>query len=140
MRSRISPDKDLFPNMADRLDTATKEDVARRVAEMRDCPLYKAKEQVRTVLTALGDLMIEADPERRIELRNFGVFEVKKTKAKPTARNPKTNEPMFVPSRRKTLFRPGKRVEEVLKTPLRELGYEVPEGSAERDDGEVDDG
>lgn len=122
--------------MADQLDTATKEDVARRVAEMRDCPLYKAKEQVRTVLTALGDLMIEADPERRIELRNFGVFEVKKTKAKPTARNPQTNEPVFVPSRRKTLFRPGKRIREVLKTPLRELGYEVPEGSADRQDGE----
>ncbi len=125
--------------MADQVDTATKEDVARRVADMQECPLYEAKKQVRSVLTALGDLMIEADPERRIELRNFGVFEVKKTKAKPTARNPKTNEPMFVPSRRKTLFRPGKRVEEVLKTPLRELGYEVPEGSAERDDGEVDD-
>jgi len=121
--------------MADRLDTATKEDVARRVAEMQDCPLYKAKEQVRSVLTALGDLMIEADPERRIELRNFGVFEVKKTKAKPTARNPQTNEPVFVPSRRKTLFRPGKRIQDVLKTPLKELGYEVPEGSADRDDG-----
>ena len=126
--------------MADRLDTATKEDVARRVAEMQDCPLYKAKQQVRTVLTALGDLMIEADPERRIELRNFGVFEVKKTKAKPTARNPQTNEPVFVPSRRKTLFRPGKRIQDVLKTPLKELGYEVPEGSADREDGEAGDG
>lgn len=125
--------------MADRFETATKEDLARRVAEMQDCPLYKAKEQVRSVLTALGDLMIEADPERRIELRNFGVFEVKKTKAKPTARNPQTNEPVFVPSRRKTLFRPGKRVQEVLKMPLRELGYEVPEGSADRKDGETED-
>lgn len=125
--------------MADRLETATKEDLARRVAEMRDCPLYEAKEQVRSVLTALGDLMIEADPERRIELRNFGVFEVKKTKAKPTARNPQTNEPVFVPSRRKTLFRPGKRVQEVLKTPLRELGYEVPEGSAENVEGKGKD-
>lgn len=125
--------------MADRLETATKDDLARRVADMRDCPLYEAKKQVRSVLTALGDLMIGADmigadPERRIELRNFGVFEVKKTKAKPTARNPQTNEPVFVPSRRKTLFRPGKRIEKVLKTPLRELGYEVPEGSATKED------
>lgn len=118
--------------MPDRLETATKEDVARRVADMRDCPHYEAKKQVRSVLTALGDLMIEADPERRIELRNFGVFEIKKTKAKPTARNPRTNETVFVPSRRKTLFRPGKRIREVLKTPLRELGYEVPEGSPEK--------
>ena len=125
--------------MSDRVETATKEDLARRVADMRDCPLYEAKEQVRSVLTALGDLIIEADPERRIELRNFGVFEVKKTKAKPTARNPQTNEPVFVPSRRKTLFRPGKRVQEVLKTPLRELGYEVPEGSADQEDVAADE-
>ena len=125
--------------MADRLETATKEDLAHRVAEMRDCPVYEAKEQVRSVLTALGDLMMEADPERRIELRNLGVFEIKKTKAKPTARNPQTNEPMFVPSRRKTLFRPGKRIQEVLKTPLKELGYEVPEGSADRADTEEDE-
>jgi integration host factor subunit beta len=125
--------------MPDQVDTATKSDGTRRVADVRDCPLYKAKEQVRSVLMALGDLMIEADSERRIELRNVGVFEVKKTTAKPTARNPKTNKPMFVPSRRKTLFRPGKRVEKVLKTPLRELGCEVPEGSAERESGDAED-
>lgn len=124
--------------MSDEIDTATKEDVAERVAEMQDCALYEAKEQVRSVLQALGDLMIEADPERRIELRNFGVFEIKKTRAKPTARNPQTNETVFVPSRRKTLFRPGKRIHEVLKTPLRELGYEVPDGSA--DDSTEEDG
>jgi integration host factor subunit beta len=83
---------------------------------------------------AMGDLMMEADPERRLELRDFGVFEVKKTKAKPSARNPQTNEPVFVPSRRKTHFKPGKRIQEVLKTPLRELGYSVPEGSADAED------
>lgn len=117
--------------MSQDIDTATKEDVARRVAEMQDCPLYEAKQQVRSVLKAMGDLMIEADPERRIELRDFGVFEVKKTKAKPTARNPQTNETVFVPSRRKTLFRPGKRIHDVLKTPLRELGYDTPDESGD---------
>lgn len=123
--------------MSSEIDTATKEDVARRVAEMQDCPLYEAKKQVRSVLQAMGDLMIEADPERRIELRNFGVFEIKKTKAKPTARNPQTNETVFVPSRRKTLFRPGKRIHEVLKTPLRELGYDVPNEEADEPDEET---
>lgn len=117
--------------MSDRTETLTKEDVARRVADKMDRPLYKTKPWVRAVLQAVGDLLIEADPERRIELRNFGVFEVKKTKAKPTARNPKTNETVFVPSRRKTHFKPGKRIREVLKTPLEELGYSVPEGSAD---------
>jgi len=125
--------------MTDRTETLTKEDVARRVAEKMDEPLYKAKPWVRSVLMAIGDLLMEADPERRIELRDFGVFEVKKTKAKPSARNPQTNETVFVPSRRKTHFKPGKRIQEVLKTPLRDLGYSVPEGSADAPDGEPDD-
>jgi len=125
--------------MSERTETLTKEDVARRTAEKMDEPLYKAKPWVRAVLMAVGDLLVESDPERRIELRDFGVFEVKKTKAKPTARNPQTNETVFVPSRRKTHFKPGKRIREVLKTPLREQGYSVPDGSADHPDAEQDE-
>lgn len=117
--------------MADRPETLTKKDVARRVAKQMDEPIYKSEPWVSAVLTVLGDLLIEADPERRIELRDFGVFEVKKTKAKPQARNPKTNESVFIPSRRKTHFRPGKRIRDELQTPLQELGYEIPQGSAD---------
>jgi integration host factor subunit beta len=122
--------------MAEQPETLTRKDVARRVAEIMDHPIYKSEPWVNAVLKALGDLLIEADPERRIELRDFGVFEVKKTKAKPKARNPKTNETVFVPSRRKTHFRPSKRIKEVLKTPLRELDYTIPEGSADKPDDE----
>jgi integration host factor subunit beta len=75
--------------------------------------------------------MVEADPEIRIELRDFGVFEVKKTKAKPKARNPKTNETVFIPSRRKTHFKPSKRLKKILQVPLKELEYAVPSGSAD---------
>ncbi|NQT24276.1 HU family DNA-binding protein, partial [candidate division KSB1 bacterium] len=48
----------------------------------------------------------------------FGVFEVKKTKPKPKARNPKTGEIIYVPARRKTHFKAGKLLKEVLKQPL----------------------
>ena len=112
--------------------TLTKKDVARRVAELLDEPIYKSEPWVGAVITALGELMIEADPEVRIELRDFGVFEVKKTKAKPKARNPKTNETVFIPSRRKTHFKPSKRLKQVLQTPLEKLNYAIPEGSADR--------
>lgn len=118
--------------MSERTETRTKKDVARSVAEIMDEPIYKSEPWVNAVITALGDLMIEADPEIRIELRDFGVFEVKKTKAKPKARNPRTNETIFIPSRRKTHFRPSKRIKEVLQTPLRELDYVIPEGSADK--------
>jgi integration host factor subunit beta len=118
--------------MAERTETVTKKDIARRVADRMDEPVYKSEPWVNTVLEAIGDFLVEADPDVRIELRDFGVFEVKKTKAKPKARNPKTNETVFVHSRRKTHFRPGKRIREVLKQPLHELGYEIPEGSADK--------
>ena len=116
----------------DRPKTLTKKDVARRVAELVDEPIYKSEPWVSAVIAALGELMIEADPEVRIELRDFGVFEVKKTKAKPKARNPKTNETVFIPSRRKTHFKPSKRLKQVLQTPLKELNYTIPEGSADK--------
>ncbi|MEM6783695.1 MAG: HU family DNA-binding protein [Bacteroidota bacterium] len=114
-----------------RVETLTKKDVSRRVAQLMDEPIYKSEPWVNAVIEALGALMLEADPEVRIELRDFGVFEVKKTKAKPKARNPKTNETVFIPSRRKTHFKPSKRLKEELQRPLADLGYAIPEGSAD---------
>lgn len=111
--------------------TLTKKDVARRVAELMGEPIYRSEPWVNAVIEALGGLMVEADPEVRIELRDFGVFEVKKTKAKPKARNPKTNETVFIPSRRKTHFKPSKRLKDVLQKPLADLDYSVPVGSAD---------
>ena len=115
----------------DRTPTLTKKDLARRVAAMLNEPLYRCEPLVHATVEALRQLMAEADPEVRIELRDFGVFEVKKTRAKPKARNPKTNETVFIPARRKTHFKPSKKLRESLQTPLEDLGYSVPEGSAE---------
>ena len=115
----------------DHTPTLTKKDLAREVSAATGEPLYKCEPWVQATIEALRDLMASADPEVRIELREFGVFEVKKTKAKPKARNPKTNETVFIPSRRKTHFKPGKRLRETLQQPLEELGYEIPEGSAD---------
>ncbi|HEX8386774.1 MAG TPA: HU family DNA-binding protein [Rubricoccaceae bacterium] len=116
---------------SDRTPTLTKKDLARRVASLLDEPLYRCEPWVHATVEALRELMAEADPEVRIELRDFGVFEVKKTRAKPKARNPKTNETVFIPARRKTHFKPSKKLRESLQQPLTDLGYTIPEGSAE---------
>lgn len=113
------------------MTTLTKKDVARRVAELMDEPIYRSEPWVTAVIAAMSDLMLNADPEVRIELRDFGVFEVKKTKAKPKARNPKTNETVYIPSRRKTHFKPSKRLKQVLQTPLKELNYVVPDAKGD---------
>lgn len=127
---RLGPDPTTMES-PDRTPTLTKKDVAREVAAATGEPLYKCEPWVQATIDALRSLMEAADPEVRIELRDFGVFEVKKTKAKPKARNPKTNETVFIPSRRKTHFKPGKRLRETLQKPLEDLGYDIPEGSAD---------
>jgi nucleoid DNA-binding protein len=48
--------------------------------------------------------------EGRIELRNFGVFQVKKRKARK-ARNPRTGEPVEIAERLVVTFKPGQEME-----------------------------
>lgn len=115
----------------DKIPTLTKKDVARRVAEQVNEPIYKCEPWVNAVISAVRELMVEANPEVRIELRDFGVLEVKKTKAKPKARNPKTNDVVFIPSRRKTHFKPSKTLRKIFQQPLKDLDYDVPSGSAD---------
>jgi len=98
--------------------TYTKKDVARRTAEATGEKIYVAEKIVDGFFDTLREMMSEDEDRVRIEIRNFGVFEVKPTKAKPRARNPRTNEEIYVPPRKKTHFKPGKLLREVLKQPL----------------------
>ena len=76
-------------------------------------------------MTALRELMMVADPVVRIEIRSFGVLEVKKTKANPSARVPGTQQTVFILARRKAWFRPGKPLREALATLLVERGTDA---------------
>ncbi|MBN2423895.1 MAG: HU family DNA-binding protein [Calditrichaceae bacterium] len=95
--------------------TVTKKDVAKRTALELDEKIYTAEKFVDSVFTVLRKILSEANPEVRIEIRDFGVFEVKRTKPKPKARNPRTGEIIYVPARRKTHFKAGKLLKDVLK-------------------------
>lgn len=101
--------------------TVTKKDVAKRTAlEINtkfddNVKIYTAEKFVDAVFTSLRNILSEADPEVRIEIRDFGVFEVKKTKPKPKARNPRTGQIIRVPARRKTHFKAGKLLKDELK-------------------------
>ena len=101
--------------------TITKKDVSRRTAEIVGVKISHSEKIVEGLLQTLREFMTGADPEVRIEIRDFGVLEVKKTRAKANARNPKTGEVIFVPARRKIHFRPGKLIKEALKRPLSEF-------------------
>ena len=101
--------------------TYTKRDIVRRVAEANKDPMIKVEPWVDSVIVALREIMMSADTECRIEIRDFGVFEVKETKAKPKARNPKTNEVIYVPAHRKTHFKPSKLLKQFLREPLEDV-------------------
>ena len=104
--------------MKDKVPTLTRKDIARRVADQLSVKVQDADNIVDTVLSSIRELLMTADPEVRLEVRDFGVFEVKLTKAKPRARNPKTGDKVYVPPRRKTHFKPSKLLKSFLTQPL----------------------
>lgn len=106
--------------MEEKVRTLTRRDISRKVSERISLPLQDADRHVEAVLTTIRDLLMTADPEIRIEVRDFGVFEVKLARAKPRARNPKTGEKVYVPPRRKTHFKPSKILKKFLTSPLGE--------------------
>ena len=95
--------------------TTTKKDLALIVSKETGCRRNLAAKMVNTIFTAMRESLIEGN---RIEIRGFGVFQVKNTKPKPSARNPRTGEAIFVPARRKTHFKPGKLLKEALHQPI----------------------
>ena len=62
------------------------------------------------VLDSFSELFLADDNTSRIELRNFGVFDVRITKERSNARNPKTKESIIIPKRKKIVFKASKKI------------------------------
>ena len=86
----------------------TKKEIVKTISEELGLTQLKTKEIVQKTFNAIIDTLVK---DRRIELRNFGVFEVKKRKARQ-ARNPRTSEKVYVPEKFVVTFKPGKEMEE----------------------------
>ena len=93
------------------LPTITKKDLALLVSRSTGCKKNLAAKRVDSLFVAMRDSLIHGN---RIEIRGFGVFQVKDTRPKPAARNPRTGEIIYVPARRKTHFKPGRLLKEAL--------------------------
>jgi len=103
----------------------TKKDVAKRTAQSLSEKINTTERIVDGLFSSLREIMTQTGDEIRIEIRDFGVFEVKKTKPKPKARNPRTGETVYVPARRKAHFKAGKLLKEVLRKPLDGVFYSL---------------
>ena len=93
----------------------TREDIIRRTSDRLNLTHNEMKIILDTTLDTMAEMLTEDQSRIRIELRNFGIFEVKPTRAKPRARNPRTNEEVYVPPRRKIHFKPGKIIRQELQ-------------------------
>ena len=93
------------------MPTITKKDLALLVSRSTGCKKNLAAKMVDSLFVAMRDSLIQGN---RIEIRGFGVFQVKDTRPKPAARNPRTGEIIYVPARRKTHFKPGRLLKEAL--------------------------
>ncbi len=85
----------------------TKKEIVKAISEKLDMTQLEVKEVVQMTFDAIVDTLAAGD---RIELRNFGVFEVKKRVSRK-ARNPRTGIDVIVPEKYVVVFKPGKEME-----------------------------
>lgn len=86
----------------------TKNDMVIEIAKKTNVEQQKVKQIVQLTLDSIVEILAT---EKRIELRNFGVFEVRTRKARK-ARNPRTGAEVMVPSKQVVTFKAGKIMEE----------------------------
>ena len=89
----------------------TKKEIVKQISERIGLTQLKTKDIVQQTFDAIVETLLDAG---RIELRNFGVFEVKERKPRK-ARNPRTGEKVDVPSKFVVTFKPGKEMEEKMR-------------------------
>ena len=89
----------------------TKKEIVKTISDEIGMTQLKTKEIVQKTFDAIVETLVA---DGRIELRNFGVFEVKKRAARK-ARNPRTGQRVDVPQKFVVTFKPGKEMEEKVR-------------------------
>jgi nucleoid DNA-binding protein len=95
--------------------TTTKREIANDVVKKTGCNKRLSLKVVGAVFESLYENIIQGN---HIEIRGFGSFNVKLTNPRPQARIPRTGEIVYVPSRHRVSFKPGKALRDVLKKPV----------------------
>ena len=104
----------------------TKKEIVKTISEEIGLTQLKTKEIVQKTFDAIVETLVE---DHRIELRNFGVFEVKRRAARK-ARNPRTGDKVFVPEKFVVTFKPGKEMEERVREMERRAAEQAGFGSS----------
>ncbi len=91
----------------DKPKSKTKRDLVKTIAERIDLPQLRTRQIVQQTFDALIDALVD---EGRVELRNFGIFQIKRREAR-MARNPRTGQAVPVLAKTIVTFKPGKEME-----------------------------
>ena len=114
----------------------TKKEIVKEISERANLTQLKTKEIVQWTFDAIVETLIEAG---RIELIKFGVFEVKRRKARK-ARNPRTGAKVDVEPKNVVTFQPGKEMEERVRVMARVPDRPRGRGHSEDADSDGDHG
>lgn len=90
------------------MQTTTKRDLCEKIARRTDNTHIIVKEIIQMFL---DEIIGELSDSKRIELRDFGVFEIRNRAARK-ARNPRTGEVAYVPEKSVVVFKVGKLMKE----------------------------
>ncbi|MEM8736141.1 MAG: HU family DNA-binding protein [Planctomycetota bacterium] len=85
----------------------TKKEIVKTISDKTGLTQLQIKEIVQLTFDGIIETLLS---EGRVELRNFGVFQVKSRKARK-ARNPRTGLQVDVPEKFVVTFKPGKEME-----------------------------
>ncbi len=110
------------------MSNITKKDIVDRIVDKTNEKRTVVKKIVQEFLDTLID---ELSDRNRIELRDFGVFDVKSRDAR-VAQNPKTLEKVVVPAKYIVKFKPGRLMKVKVEKPLTEVEVKTTAGNKQK--------
>ena len=90
----------------------TKKEIVKAISDETGLTQLEIKRIVQRTFDAIIETLVK---EGRVELRNFGVFQVRPRAARK-ARNPRTGHQVTVPEKFVVTFKPGKEMEHLVKS------------------------
>ncbi len=94
--------------------TFTKHDIVRSVSYKLNMNYEESVILFECILDCFHDCFKTDAENTRVEIRNFGVFDISLKNKRTNARNPKTKELVIIPPRKKLTFKPSKKIKEYL--------------------------
>jgi len=94
--------------------TYSRKDIIKRASYKLNMSVDEAKIICDCFFEIIEEMLVEQKERIHIEIRNFGVFDVKKNKKRTNALNPRTKEKVVIPSRKKITFKPSKKIKEII--------------------------